>query len=206
MKVPGVARLATLVVAAGIILDPSAAVAPVVEPAVAGAPPPVHRATAVHRPEAPVAVGLPGESIVSIEAVGTTPAGLLDVPIDIRTAGWWRGSSRIGDPFGTTVIAAHVDSVRQGLGPFASVLTLSAGQRVDLHSTRLTQSFAITSLRVVPRDSLARNRWIFAAGGERRLVLVTCAGPYVASAGGYQNLAVATGTPTGMPASRARRR
>ncbi len=177
-----------------------------VGPAAAAAPgkrpPPVHRARVVHRSEAPVAVALSGTGEVPVEAVGTTPDGRLDVPGDIRAAGWWRGGSRIGDPFGTTVIAAHVDSTTQGLGPFAALLSVRAGHRVEVRSAHQGQIFEVASLTLVPRGSLARNGWIFATGGARRLILVTCAPPYVAGAGGYQNLAVVTATPIAGPYSR----
>jgi len=118
------------------------------------------------------------------------------VPKDIRVAGWWRGGSRVGDPFGSTLVAAHVDSFTQGLGPFASLLSVKPGQTVVLSSAHLRQSFRITALRLVPQGSLAQRRWIYSARGPRRLTLVTCAGPYIADRGGYQHLAVITAIPT----------
>jgi hypothetical protein len=131
-----------------------------------------------------------------LRPVDTRADGTLDVPDDVRVAGWWRGGSRLGDPFGSTLVAAHVDSLR-GLGPFASLLSVKPGQLVVLTSAHLRQAFSVTELRLVPQGSLADKRWIYAARGDRRLTLVTCAGPYVARRGGYQNLAVITATPTG---------
>jgi hypothetical protein len=32
--------------------------------------------------------------------------------------GWWDGSSYVGDPFGPTVIAGHVDVLDRGVGFF----------------------------------------------------------------------------------------
>jgi Sortase domain len=148
-------------------------------------------------PERPTRAVLPNGTAVAIKAVDSRPDGTLDVPRDIRVAGWWRGSSSLGDPFGSTLVAAHVDSFAQGLGPFASLLSVRPGQKVVLTSPHLRQSFAVTSLRLVPRGSLAHRHWIYAARGQRRLTLVTCAGPYVADRGGYQNLAVITASPTG---------
>ncbi len=65
---------------------------------------------------------LPSGRVVPVAAVSTTPAGVLDVPRDVRRAGWWRGGSRLGDPQGSTLVAAHVDSTTQGLGPFSELL------------------------------------------------------------------------------------
>ena len=64
------------------------------------------------------------------------------------------------------------------------------------------QRFAVSSLRLVPRASLAGATDLFAPSGPRRLTMVTCAGPYDAARGGYQNLAVVTARPVTQPASR----
>jgi hypothetical protein len=149
------------------------------------------------RPEAPSRMLLPNGTPVPVRAVDTGADGALAVPRDIRVAGWWRGGARLGDPFGSTLIAAHVDSYTQGLGPYASLLSVRAGQRIDVMSVHLSQTFVVVSLRLWPRDSLGRHPDIFSARGGRRLTLVTCAGPYVADHGGYQNLAVVTARPLG---------
>ena len=92
-------------------------------------------------------------------------ASELDAP---RIAGWWRGASRLEDPFGSGI---------------------------NVSSTHLTQAFAVVSLALVPRGTLARHPGFFSARGPRRLTLVTCAGPYLPTHGGYQNLAVITARP-----------
>jgi hypothetical protein len=144
-------------------------------------------------------VRLPSGRTVPVLAVSTAPGGRLAVPYDIRLGGWWRGGSRIGDPFGSTLIAAHIDSKTQGLGPFAELLSVRANQRISVSTVHLRQEFAVRSLRLVPSHELANESWVFSPGGERRLTLVTCAPPYDASGGGYQNLAVVTATPVRGP-------
>lgn len=161
--------------------------------------PPARRADSVVRPQAPSLAILPSGRRVPISGVGTTPAGLLDVPDDVETAGWWRGGSRLGDPFGSVLVAAHVDSRTQGLGPFAELLTLEPGARVTLRSRGLRQGFRIGARRLVPQGSLTDDGWIFDASGALRLTLVTCAPPYDPDRGGYQNLAVVTAVPLGPP-------
>lgn len=158
---------------------------------------PARRASSVVRPQRPVAVRLPSGAVVPVRRAGTTRTGLLDVPADTRAAGWWTGGSRVGDPFGSTLLAAHVDSRSQGLGPFAELLGLKGGERLRLDSAGLTQDFEVRSLRLVPQGPLTRRTGLFAAAGSRRLVLVTCAPPYVPGRGGYQNLAVVTARPVG---------
>jgi hypothetical protein len=149
-----------------------------------------------------VAAQLPSGAVIPILAVSTQADGRLDVPDDIWSAGWWRGGSRLGDPFGSTLLAAHVDSLGQGLGPYAELLSVQPEQRIVLTSATLEQSFQIRSLRLVKQGSLADEPWMFSPQGLRRLTLVTCAPPYDASRGGYQNLAVVTAVPIAEPTPR----
>jgi len=155
---------------------------------------PARRAGAA-QPEVPTRIVLPDRTVVPIRPAGTSPDGSLRVPHDIGVAGWWRGGALLGDPFGSLLLAAHVDSSTQGLGPFAGLLSVQADQPMVVSSPHLTQTFRVTSLALVPRGELARHPGIFSARGGRRLTLVTCAGPYVPARGGYQNLAVVTARP-----------
>ncbi|MEP7091179.1 MAG: class F sortase [Nocardioidaceae bacterium] len=166
---------------------------------------PARRAGSVPVPERPDSARLPSGRVVPVRAVSTRPDAMLDVPGDIEVAGWWRGGSRLGDPFGSTLIAAHVDSTTQGLGPYAELLSVRPGQRVTVTSRHLEQDFVIRSRQLVRQGSLAHDRWIYAPTGRRRLTLVTCAPPYVRSRGGYQNLAVVTAVPLSDPAPRSPR-
>lgn len=162
---------------------------------------PARRVGAV-TPEHPLSVRLPDGTTVPIRAVGTRADGVLDVPADVRSAGWWRGGSRIGDPLGSTLLAAHVDSTSQGLGPYASLLGVRSGQRVVVATATLRQVFRVTSLRLLPQGSLRGHTWVSSPSGPRRVTLVTCAPPYDASRGGYQRLAVVTAEPVGPPTRR----
>lgn len=153
-------------------------------------------------PEPPTGIRLPNGLRIAVRAVGTRRNGLLDVPDDIRVAGWWKGGSRLGDPFGSSLVAAHVDSTTQGLGPFASLLGVRPGDRVRLWSRGLQQTFAVTSLRLRPRSTIGSGAYLHSPAGPPRLTLVTCAGPYDAARGGYQNLAVITARPLGPARSR----
>jgi len=151
--------------------------------------------------EPPVSVRLPDGVRVPVRAASTRSDGVLDVPRNVEAAGWWRGGSQIGDPLGATLLAAHVDSTTQGLGPFAALLRVRPGQQFVVSSATLHQAFQATSLRLVPQGALLDDASMFGPGGPRRLVLVTCAPPYVAARGGYQNLAVVTALPVSSPTS-----
>lgn len=163
---------------------------------------PARRAPSVAQAQPPRSLTLPTGRTVAVSAVGTTRAGLLDVPADVAVAGWWEGGARLSDPFGSVLVAAHVDSRTQGLGPFAELLEVDRGARLLLESAGLRQSFEVRSRRLVPQGSLVDDSWLFDASGPARLTLVTCAPPYVAARGGYQNLAVVTAVPLGRPEAR----
>ena len=157
------------------------------------------RRTGTVRHEQPRSVRLPTGVVVPVRAVSTRTDGLLDVPDDIRQAGWWRGGSRVGDPLGSTLLAAHVDSTKQGLGPFAALLEVRRNQRFMVSSATLHQTYRATSMQLIERGSVLRHRWIYSASGGRRLVMVTCAPPYVPTRGGYQNVVVVTAVPLSGP-------
>ena len=147
-------------------------------------------------PEAPERLRLPGTGPLPVLAVGTRSNGVLDVPDDVTRLGWWEGGSRIGDPFGSVLVAGHVDSTTQGLGPAAVLLEVDAGQDVVVRTASRTTRYEIRSRRIIAREDLARYPEVYAPSGPARLVLVTCAPPFVASQDGYQNLAVVTAVPT----------
>jgi hypothetical protein len=174
-----------------------AAAPPPAPPATSASPAAVAERVGSAVPEPPLGIQLPNGHRVGIRPVGTTRNGLLDIPDDIELAGWWSGGSRLGDPFGSTLVAAHVDSRTQGLGPFASLLGVHSGDRVYVWSEGLRQTFEITSLRLRPQGSIGPGSYLHSPEGARRLTLVTCAGPYDAARGGYQNLAVITAKPLG---------
>ncbi|MGC4112884.1 MAG: class F sortase [Nocardioides sp.] len=157
------------------------------------------------RPEAPSRVVLPDGRVVPVSPADVRGNGSLAVPDDIATAGWWRGGARLGDPFGSTLIAAHVDSFTQGLGPFASLLSVTRGATLTLSSPHLREEYRVSSLTLVPRGQLRSHPELFSGRGKPRLTLVTCAGPYDPARGGYQNLAVITALPHGDVARRAGR-
>jgi len=60
-----------------------------------------------------VVVHLPARAAVE---PAITVDGELQVPTNVDHVGWWDGSAAAGDPFGSTVIAGHVDSATQGIG------------------------------------------------------------------------------------------
>ena len=100
------------------------------------------------------------------------------------------GRSRLGDPFGSVLVAAHVDSATQGLGPFAE-LSPSPGRPHPGGLGSLLRTYVVRSRRLVPQGSLADDSWISDVSGEVGSPW-SPAPTYDSSRGGYQNLAVVT--------------
>lgn len=92
--------------------------------------------------------------------------------------GWWNGSSAAGDPFGTTVLAGHVDSAQQGLGIFAELLLLHGGDLIMLSADADALTYQVISTELVPKDALAAESDAFDQRGPHRLVLITCSGQW----------------------------
>ena len=140
--------------------------------------------------EPPERLELPGGAELAVDPVTTEPSGTLALPASVYRAGWWRGSAKLGDPYGAIVLAAHVDSFADGVGPIAELLDARPGDVVRLESAGLGQAYTITRSVFVPRTDLAAERRAISFTGPRRLVLITCAGPYDPETGYLYNLVV----------------
>lgn len=151
------------------------------------------------RAERPVSVELPDRVVMAVDLAATAGDGALRLPTDIHRAGWWEGSSRIGDPFGAIVVAAHVDSFTQGLGPIAALLGARRGDPIGLAGRDLAQRFRVVSAGLVPRTSLAAGGGRFSPYGAPRLVLITCGGAYDAATRSYRYNLVVVAAPVTAP-------
>ena len=138
----------------------------------------------------PERIDLPGGSSAAVVPVATVGRELV-VPEDPDKVGWWDGSSYVGDPFGSTVIAGHVDVLDRGVGFFFQLWNIKVGERVVLRAGDRRQAYTIVTLREVPRTDLVDDDEVFDIGGPPRLVMITCAGEFRRDRGGYsRNLIV----------------
>ncbi|MEP6528030.1 MAG: class F sortase [Nocardioidaceae bacterium] len=142
----------------------------------------------------PRQIRLPSGTIMAVRRAATDPGGELVLPGNINRAGWWDGGSRLGDPYGAVVIAAHVDST-QGVGRAAEFLSMHAGDIVKVRSADLRETFRVTSAKLVPKTSLTAGSYAYSGRGSPRLVLLTCGGTYDSARGGYQYNMVVVATP-----------
>lgn len=144
----------------------------------------------------PQRVVLPGGATTSV-LKATTVDGELQVPVRGQHVGWWDGGAEAGDPFGSLVLAGHVDTKTEGLGFFARLLRVRRGEVVVLRGAGHQASYRVVSIVPVRKDALATSSGAFDQTTEHRLVLITCTGAYDASRGGYEDNLVVTAVPIG---------
>ena len=129
--------------------------------------------------------------------VATTVDGELQVPENVRHLGWWDGGAYANDPFGSTVIAGHVDSKTQGLGFFVRLLRAQKGDEITLRGDGHQLRYRVTAVTTVTKQALAADSDAFDQTGDHRLVLITCTGDYDADRGGYDSNLVISAEPIG---------
>jgi hypothetical protein len=127
----------------------------------------------------PTRLVLPGGRSAPVSAVGLhDDDDSLVIPEDPQVVGWWTGGSRPGDPFGSVVVAGHVDSASRGIGVLASLAGIRAGQVVALTADGRTVRYTVVSAGLVPQAQLSRTNGLFRRDGEAQLVLITCGGAF----------------------------
>jgi LPXTG-site transpeptidase (sortase) family protein len=145
----------------------------------------------------PTEVVLPGGAQAPVVSAGTV-GDQLQVPSGARRVGWWDGGAEAGDPFGSIVLAGHVDTKTEGLGFFARLRKAEPGEYVVLRGAGRTATYRIDSKISVPKDALATKSGAFDQTGAHRLVLITCTGAYDRNNGGYEDNLVVTATAIGL--------
>ncbi len=125
----------------------------------------------------PVVLRIPAiELDTSLQWLGLTAQGALEVPENFELAGWWSGGTRPGDE-GPAVIAGHVDSY-QGPAVFARLGELEPDDRVLVR--RLDGStvvFAVTGRQVVAKDAFPSGA-VYGPVDGPELRLITCTGEF----------------------------
>lgn len=127
----------------------------------------------------PVRVQVPAGGIdVTVEPVGVLADGQMELPANPRVAGWYRYGPDPESDAGGTVIAAHVDSLKYGLGPFAKLTSLSAGTKVQVTTADgVAHSYSIQTIQKILKAQLPVAQ-LFDRTGSPRLVLITCGGQF----------------------------
>jgi LPXTG-site transpeptidase (sortase) family protein len=134
----------------------------------------------------PASVELDGASPAQVALADVADDGFLAVPEDISKLGWWIGSSPMGATRGTTLIAGHVDSAVAGLGVFAKLKEMGAGDQITVvDGLGNPWKFEVTDTEQVTKSKLPGE--LFDTSGDRRLALITCGGSFDSRLRSYED-------------------
>ena len=149
-------------------------------------------------PPAPDRIEIPDLGIdVSVRPVGLDEQGRMALYDDPSIAAWYQWGPAPASEAGSTVIAAHVDSLEYDLLPFARLKDAVAGAQVlvtDAAGAR--HPYAVQSVQVIDKTDVDWNA-AFDRAGAPRLTLVTCGGAFDDENRRYLSNLVLTATPVG---------
>ncbi|MCC2308874.1 class F sortase [Cellulomonas chengniuliangii] len=146
----------------------------------------------------PVRVQVPDLEIdMPVEAVGVAPEGDMELPDSADVAAWYEYGPAPAAPEGSTLIAAHVDSLSTGIGPFARLHDVAPGAKIVVTTADGSDhEYSVRDVVRVPKDTAPVGEW-FSREGSSRLVLVTCGGAFDRDVGHYAENVVVTAVPEG---------
>lgn len=144
----------------------------------------------------PVRIVLPELSIdMTVEAEGLDQNGAMALPDNASTAGWYQFGPGMNSDMGATVIAAHIDSRHDGIGPFSRLKDAAMGSTITVAGSDGTSlEYTVTEMRSVGKID-APMAEVFDRSGPPRLVLVTCGGTFDSRTGHYLDNILLTATP-----------
>ncbi len=132
----------------------------------------------------PVRVSIPAIGVdAPVQTVGRTEEGNMDVTRDQWSVGWYKHSSLPGRS-GSAVLAGHLNTKLTPTAVFYDLNKLKPGDEVLVKEANGTMvKFRVKELKTYPYD--ARPEEVFAADGESRLSLITCAGIWLPAKHSY---------------------
>lgn len=143
-------------------------------------------------PSAPTRVSVPAIGVVEpLMPLGLNADGTMQVPETGIEIGWFEHGSRPGQA-GPTVIAAHVDDLREE-GAFARLTEVSAGDEVQLYgSDGEVARYRITDTIDYPKSTFP-TEVVFGATSTDEIRLITCTGRWDVDAQSYEDNRVVFG-------------
>ncbi|MGW4927629.1 class F sortase [Agromyces sp. NPDC004153] len=149
-------------------------------------------------PPAPTRLEVPALGIdVQVRPTGLDDQGRMGLVDDPAIAAWYQWGPAPASEAGSTVIAAHVDSLTYDVLPFARLRDAAPGTEVvvtDAAGTR--HAYAVQSLQVIEKADVDWDA-AFDRSGAPRLTLVTCGGEFDYGNRRYLSNLVVTAAPFG---------
>jgi LPXTG-site transpeptidase (sortase) family protein len=113
----------------------------------------------------------------------------------VQDIGWYKFGPAPGATAGSAVLSGHVDSAQQGLGAFARLGEVKAGDAITV-TDETGRQFAY---RVVGKEAFDKKSVpladLFSRSGAARLTLITCGGAFDPAALSYVDNIVVTAVP-----------
>lgn len=175
----------------------SPAGSPPTTPSPAAPPPPPNGLTiAPDRSFEPTTLRVPALGVVApVVPTAVDGRGALGIPDDPRQVGWWSGGAAPGSPYGTTLLAGHVDSASRGLGSLVDLSRAPIGALVTVTGPDgAGQAYRVVARRSYPKATLP-TRELFRQDVPARLLLITCGGQFDRSTGHYERNVVVFAVP-----------
>ena len=121
------------------------------------------------------AIGVNAASLVPLAIIAKT--GELEAPKEFTQTGWYAAGPVPGEP-GPAVIAAHVDSAKDGPAVFFRLKELKAGDKVYVpRSDGVTATFTVTGVERYPKNAFPTQK-VHGPTPDRALRLITCGGSF----------------------------
>ena len=181
---------------------PSTSPTPRPAPAATAEPAPVPTVRATLRPASapgPAPARFSADDVdidLPVQPYGVDDAGFMQLPGTVDEVAWYAYSARPGDRAGTTVLAAHVDTLEDGLGPFANLRDLDEGDEFRVADTDGgVHRYAVTAVEKVAKAEIPLDQ-VFRRDGDPTLVVITCGGSFDRGRG-YSDNVVVTARPVG---------
>lgn len=112
-----------------------------------------------------------------VTALGLAPDGTMALNDRADTAAWYKHGARPGERDGAALIAAHVSSDVDGVGPFSRLRDLQRGDTVTVTmSDGSQQPFAVVRQEQISKQTVDYDR--ITAESPGMLILVTCGGEW----------------------------
>jgi LPXTG-site transpeptidase (sortase) family protein len=125
--------------------------------------------------------------------VGVDPAGSMELPETVGEVAWYQFGARPGDTSGSAVLAGHVDTVRDGLGPFARLRELDEGDEIAVELGGSMRRYRVSAVEKVPKSEVPLDR-VFRLDGPPELKVITCGGSF-SRRSGYRDNVIVTAVP-----------
>ncbi len=131
-------------------------------------------------------------------AKGLAPDGSMALPDISATAAWYRHGGTPGDPGNSALIAAHVSTEVDGVGPFSRLPEVQKGDSVSVTmSDGSEEPFTVVRLKRISKQSVDYDA--IAADSPGMLILVTCGGDWDAQNRSYEDNVIVWAVSTEVP-------